>query len=781
MITVTSGWERALLGGGLLAWAAARTWTADGAVATPQLMAVGLVGLLLCLQREASWIRSGLRGAASVLTALACGLLGTLWVTPLILSQDSVPWLSAALAMVLDPLVPSASGVEGEVLVGTATGLLRFRPTALFLGLDLWVPWALWCCAQCWRERRGGHWPGLMLAIVAVMLVRAAWNVATFADVEDVLSRQAPAATGLLHDPWQQLGWLALAWLGGLSTATRRGPSPSGASPAPVPSVRWCLGGLIALAACLLLVLQGRDLWGRPAAKDGRVLVDDRLSGRWEPASRRLDNTWFGDMATYSFASAVEYLGYHFTTTVNTDRRYTPELLAAFDVLILKTPAQDLQPEEEQAILDWVAEGGGLYLIGDHTNLFWSSSRLNRLARPAGIRFRSDSVMAAQDGSFSYYRPPGLGRHPAVRRLRTLEFMTSCSLALEGDARPMIVVPGQVSQDHDYARNSHFSTVSSDPALPYGPAVLAATAPLGRGRIAAFGDSTVLSSFALFSWGRDHLLVDTVAFLNVAETGSRLGARVALGLGLALLVLSLRLLVTSADRSAVLAALAMALLVGVPAGQALADGWELRHHPTPDPVRPVPRAAILAGDSEALFPPVLGSIEGLDTAWCFDTLLAAIPRSGVMPILAADLDEALDTPCILVLSPRQGPDAEQRARLGRWLRDGGHLVVAVRDDHRHPEAVRAYLSLTGAASEVSAALVLPGAEPEAWAGAMTRSSVPLGAGSLTLVTGLERWSRDDLGHCFNVPLSEGRRHYDAIASLVAPVAPAHRRTFALLD
>ena len=93
--------------------------------------------------------------------------------------------------------------------------------------------------------------------------------------------------------------------------------------------------------------------------KDGRILIDDRYCGIWEPTARQLDTEWYGDFPTYSFTSLAEWLGKWYAINVNTSKPYDDDLLARYDVLILKTPEEPI-PEAEAAAIDrFVREGGG--------------------------------------------------------------------------------------------------------------------------------------------------------------------------------------------------------------------------------------------------------------------------------------------------------------------------------------------------------------------------------------------------------------------------------------
>jgi hypothetical protein len=198
---------------------------------------------------------------------------------------------------------------------------------------------------------------------------------------------------------------------------------------------------------------------------------------------------------------------------VNVSRVYDDRLLKEFDVLVIKTPTKDFDVREKESILRFVAEGGGLLLIGDHTNLAGSSARLNDFATVAGMRFRFDSVMDSQTGGYSYYPEPATVKHPASVRYG-MEFMTSCSLALRHDAVPLLSVKNQVRQGHDYSNNSYFGLRNSDPQMDCGQIVISAVGRYGKGSIICFADSTVLSSFGVFAFQRAEMLNDFVMHLN---------------------------------------------------------------------------------------------------------------------------------------------------------------------------------------------------------------------------------------------------------------------------
>ena len=64
--------------------------------------------------------------------------------------------------------------------------------------------------------------------------------------------------------------------------------------------------------------------------------------------------------------------------------------LGQCDVLIIKTPTSRYAPDEVEAVVRFVDNGGSLLMIGDHTNVFNMNTYLNDIARRFGFTFRND-------------------------------------------------------------------------------------------------------------------------------------------------------------------------------------------------------------------------------------------------------------------------------------------------------------------------------------------------------------------------------------------------------
>jgi hypothetical protein len=514
-------------------------------------------------------------------------------------------------------------------------------------------------------------------------------------------------------------------------------------------------------------------------------LIDDSLSGEWAQAGRRMDTAWFGDMSTYNLAAAAEYLGYYMSVDVAIKSEFNAASLAKYDVVVLKTPKVALSGKECGALLAWVDSGGGLLLIGDHTDLLSTSTHLNRLSSSAGIQFRFDSVSDATTGAFSAYEKPLFGYHPIMGDSEYLEFMTSCSLQLSYPAEPVIVVSNSIRQEGDYAHSSNFGALYSNPSMDHGPLVLAAASKVGRGRVVAFSDSTVLSSFAINRRGRREFLLRAVDYLNRTNSWGASAAALGAAISAAAALISLARLLSRTSAYYNVSLLTLVLLVyqgGIAAGTAVNHVSYGKLHP----VRPVPEVEVVAS-GDAVLPPVLGSLGRVNPDYCYDTLYAALSRIGVFPIEKDGIDLKTSSPVIWI-NPLTVPPDNNVSELAHWLSSGGRLLILLRSDHVHTAAVGEIVQALGGddvavrlasrtsngTGETRQSMWIEGmdvvAEVADTSACYSRS---VGAGKLCVIIGSEFLSRERLGHCFARPGQQARAMMDMFYRAIDSVCPSN--------
>ena len=104
----------------------------------------------------------------------------------------------------------------------------------------------------------------------------------------------------------------------------------------------------------------------------------------WERTDKPFDTTWYGHLSGYNYYCIYDYCS-RFYTMSRLTKPIDDEALGECDVLILKVPTRPYSPEEIETVGRFVKRGGGLLLIGEHTNVFGTGTYLNAVARTFGF------------------------------------------------------------------------------------------------------------------------------------------------------------------------------------------------------------------------------------------------------------------------------------------------------------------------------------------------------------------------------------------------------------
>ncbi|MGD2248435.1 MAG: hypothetical protein PVF58_08510 [Candidatus Methanofastidiosia archaeon] len=293
----------------------------------------------------------------------------------------------------------------------------------------------------------------------------------------------------------------------------------------------------IAVFCIASFLLVGAVIFQDPGSENqGRVLVDE-IHSTWEPSSLVMDTHWYGTESTYNAYSMIEWLKvtYDVDRVMNTafvtwepgenitkaepdivSDEITSDILQGYDILILKTPNM-YHPSEVEAIVNFVKNGGGLYVIGDHSNFAGTSTSLNEITRNFGIQFVFDSVNSAE-GRLSIYKR-GKITHPCAKYMPEFDFLTSCSISAPPTAGRIIPGYGLNAEPGEYASTGFFRETRRDlPILAtdrtWGIFHQCVAAQYGKGRIVAFADSTTISNFRIFFGGTDAMVIGSMEWLN---------------------------------------------------------------------------------------------------------------------------------------------------------------------------------------------------------------------------------------------------------------------------
>jgi len=247
--------------------------------------------------------------------------------------------------------------------------------------------------------------------------------------------------------------------------------------------------------------------------KAGRIAVDEGHS-KWEPTERAFDTEWYGHLSGYNYWCIYDFASRYYAMSRIKDP-LTDTVLENLDVLVLKVPTELFRPEEVEAVVRFVERGGGLVMIGEHTDVFSTGYDLNQIARRFGFEYRYDCLFGIES-FFDQYYVPSFVPHPVVRAIRGMDFATSCSLHpfQPWRGRSVITSVGLKNAPADYHASNFYPPAQDRADMRYGAFVQLWAVRYGKGRVLAFTDSTIFSNFCTFEPGKLEMLRGMLEWAN---------------------------------------------------------------------------------------------------------------------------------------------------------------------------------------------------------------------------------------------------------------------------
>jgi len=628
--------------------------------------------------------------------------IGAVTAGALLLVQSAVVWLYTAvtawshdlpgplvwLLSLVVRLLGTAVTVDGPYLVLGSWGqphrlaatwdLLVDCGSVCYLAAGL-VLLALLVWSRLPREYRPAVWlhrAGLLLLVGAVWLpVRAAVLVAVYLH-RDLL----PGGGGPAHIMNHFFSpWMHLALLGGLVFLTWRfvrTPEEIGAGVAALSeATTQASAGYRQFLVGLVLVLIGTAtgalglFWEPPGLPNGRrVMIVERYAP-WEPTDRPFDTTAYGENASYTYSLMYRYCGQYFEMSrLQPSDQIDNATLARCDVLVIKTPTQRYAPQEVAAVEQFVERGGGLLLIGEHTNFDRSSTCLNDIARRFGLLFRDDLLFGFRWAYIDHYRAPAVP-HPILRGVPELDFSVSCSID-PGDSSGKAAIRGTAlwSLPPDYNMQNYFPVPMHKPEMRGGAFVQLWAGHHARGRVAAFGDSTIFSNFCIFEPGKAELLVGMLNWLNHRSLP---GDPRNLLLTLCGIVVVTGLVLARRRNDGWLVLLSAALCGFALAGGLASTFPRLLAIPLPQRQRPLPQVTL--GRTLSDVPLSRGGFSA-DGGQGYALFEQWIPRLGYITARRNAAAE-FESPMLVILNPTRTVTEEYRRRLLSYVEEGGRVLV----------------------------------------------------------------------------------------------------------
>jgi len=424
--------------------------------------------------------------------------------------------------------------------------------------------------------------------------------------------------------------------------------------------------------------------------KLGRMMIDEYHS-EWEKSDKVMDSLWYGQESTYNFYSGAEFYD-KFYKMERGYSQFTPDYLAKYDIIVLKTPTKAYTSQEVEAMRAWVKNGGGLILIGDHTNVFGSATFLNLIGSLFGLRFSSDSAYEIVTGDLSVYQEVRTLPHPVAQNLPLFFWGGQCTLRGDCGVRGVMTDVNIKTLPADYSERNFFPERTAHTGYRFGPFFTVACVTYGKGRIIGFTDSTLISNFFIFIPGKAELMLAMADWANREERFPGWRTFLLLAGGFALLV--------AFFSAASYGARGMVWILAVGFGTFLVSATVIqkanfKNYPLPEP-RQEYKQLIFEGEYSRYFIPELRLANNQDKD--FHTFFIWTQRVDVYPRKYYTFDkclaEAEKMGALLLIDIARVPTPEQIDRLKAYIQNGGTLIV-MDDPENQPAPTNTLLSIFG--------------------------------------------------------------------------------------
>ena len=506
---------------------------------------------------------------------------------------------------------------------------------------------------------------------------------------------------------------------------------------------------------CFLLIVVALGMEDPGRAKSGQVLIDE-VHSNWEWTTLPFNKEDYGKQTTYNYYCFRTWLDHYYHVSVNIDQELTAAFLSQYSLLIIKTPTSPFSEAELEAIQKFVRDGGGLFLIGDHTNLYGMTTYINPVSERFGITFLPDDTFELSTGAPTVYQPPQLFAHPTVHHIQNFRFMTSCTLASPLFHSRGIMKGAQLGRENaDYSHVNFFGNMEADINDEYGLFTQATARKYGKGRVVAFSDSTVFSNFTMFYEGRPELAIGIMEYLN--RTNSRIYKVITtvllIGAAFGLFLIFLKLKQNSLSIPLIITVTSMILIIAIFIGNWLSTGLNTLNYKKPKPHTKYTRITFDREISYYYLPGML-QFKPVKPELHFDAFYTSVQRLGHYPALATDIKSAIDTShVVVIINPRKELGEGKLSLIQKFLQEGGKLLV-IENSAAHTGYTQQYQRLT---QQVSENITVP---IEFQAGDVFRiEKNKVGSGDFVIVFGADQLSHLYMGATHSNPTDKEKLKY----------------------
>ena len=408
--------------------------------------------------------------------------------------------------------------------------------------------------------------------------------------------------------------------------------------------------------------------------KNGKILVDEFHSD-WEPTEIKFDKDWYGKISTYNAYSLFEWLNYTYSVDKNLNETITSDLLGDYSILVVKCPTNSFSKEEIDVIVKFVEAGGGLYLIGDHTNVFGMNFYLNKISERFGIIFNYDSTHDLETSHLSIYNTQKLLPHPIIQHTNVFNFLSSCTLDVPINAENVIIGYGLTNIKGTYATDNFFRTSAFyEPDIEQGLFIQTASVKYGKGRVVAFTDSTCISNFCVLMEEYPSFFLMTTEYLNRSNEYSYIN-NVFIIVGLASLILSFYLL-KKENKSLIIVFFIAAGFISFSISAPIFSQMNYTNYNLPKPHSDYNSICFVEEHSDFIISPRT-SVMDVDQDEIYNNFYIWTQRiNNTIPSMQKSLDNALEEgDAIVIINPVKSFTESDIEDINEYLESGGKVLL----------------------------------------------------------------------------------------------------------
>jgi hypothetical protein len=289
-----------------------------------------------------------------------------------------------------------------------------------------------------------------------------------------------------------------------------------------------------ACAVVLSVLMAGCGLFGEeeetfhPPQGEGPWILADLYHSRLQNhEDYRLEKGNYNYQGAYGYHRAFEHLtdnGYQWRSIRTLP--LSQARLEGFDVLFINLVDEnrpDFTTEEHRLIVDWVEDGGGLFVIADHTNVYYHAQRINPFLEPMGIEVGYHTALD---------EPP---EYSVAGTAWIMVFDFASHWVTRGVEMVSLQTGGPIFGDHgvgftsddsfgDYWDESsgtgfygNWRHDGDDALEPRGPLPVVAAREYGQGRVVVVGDQNIFGDAWLHFGNNFELFMNSIQWLAGLE------------------------------------------------------------------------------------------------------------------------------------------------------------------------------------------------------------------------------------------------------------------------